>query len=84
MSSTLQSQSVSTRFDADTLARLDAVSQKQQRSRSDIIKEAVGGYLDAMVWFEAEVKKGLDDLEHGRVVSHDDLKEEIRKLGVEC
>ena len=77
-------QSVSTRFDADTLARLDAISQKQQRSRSDIIKEAVGGYLDSMLWFEGEVKKGLDDLDQGRVVAHDDLKDELRKLGVEC
>ena len=78
------SQSVSTRFDADTLARLDAISQKQQRSRSDIIKEAVGGYLDSIFWLETEVKKGIDDLEQGRVIDHNDLKAELQKLGVEC
>ena len=83
MSATIN-HSVSTRFDADTLVRLDAISQKQQRSRSDIIKEAVGGYLDSLVWFEAEVKKGLDDLDQGQVIGHDDLKDELRKLGVKC
>lgn len=75
-------QTVTTRFDLDTLSRLNEVSQMQQRPRSDIIKEAVQGYLEAMIWLETEVKKGLDDLDAGRTVSHDDLKEEFRELGI--
>ena len=77
------SQTVSTRFDADTLARLNEISQNQQRPRSEIIKEAVNGYLDSMVWFTQEVQKGLDDLDNGRSISHDDLKEKYRKLGID-
>jgi predicted transcriptional regulator len=76
-------QTISTRFTADTLARLDELSQVQNRSRSDIVKEAVDGYLDAMVWFEAQVKQGIDDLKNGHRISHEDLKAKYRKLGVD-
>ncbi len=76
-------QTISTRFAADTLARLDEVSQIQNRSRSDIIKEAVDGYLNAMVWFEGQVKQGIDDLKNGRRISHEDLKAKYRGLGVD-
>ena len=79
-----QSQSISTRFDTDTLARLREISQNQKRPRSEIIKEAVNGYLDSMAWFEREVKKGLDDVNAGHTIPHEDLKEELRKLGVRC
>ncbi len=73
---------ISTRFTADTLARLDEVSHMQNRSRSDIIKEAVDGYLSAMAWFEGQVEQGLNDLEHGRRISHEDVKAKFRELGV--
>ncbi len=76
-------QSVSTRFAPDTLARLDAVSRTRNSSRSDIIKEAVDGYLDAMVWLEGQVRLGLDDLENGRRISHENLKAKYRTLGVD-
>jgi len=76
-------QTISTRFTPDTLARLDELSQVQNRSRSDIIKEAVDGYLTAMSWFEGQVRQGMDDLKNGRRISHRDLKEKYRKLGID-
>jgi Predicted transcriptional regulator len=76
------SPTISTRFDPDTLARLNEIAAKQNRSRSEIIKEAVGGYLDSMAWFEREVQKGLDDIKAGRVVSHEEVVESIRRLGL--
>lgn len=33
-------------------------------------------------WFRREVQKGLDDLAAGRVVSHEEVKERIRRLGI--
>lgn len=76
-------QTISTRFTPDTLTRLAEVSKLQGKSRSDIIKEAVDGYLDSMVWFEKQVKLGIDDLKNGRRISHEDLKEKYRKLGID-
>ena len=77
------SPTISTRFAPDTLARLNAIAEKQNRPRSELIKEAVDGYLDSMAWFEREVQKGLDDVKAGRVVSHEEVIESIRKLGLD-
>ena len=72
---------ISTRFDEDTLTRLDEVSAVMKRPRSALIKEAVTRYLDHLVWYEGEVQKGLDDLAAGRVKSYAEVKDRVRKLG---
>lgn len=79
---TRPAQAVSTRFTPDTLARIDEVAQNRQCSRSEIIKEAVDGYLDAMAWLEGAVRQGMDDLKGGRRISHADVKAKYRALGV--
>jgi predicted transcriptional regulator len=44
------------------LARLDEVAVCRECSRSEIIKDAVSGYLDNFFWFEKAVNQGIDDL----------------------
>lgn len=34
-------------------------------------------------WYSAEIQKGINDVEAGRVISHEDLKAEFRELGVD-
>lgn len=75
-------QAISTRFDTDTLARLDELAQSRQCSRSELIKEAVSGYLNSMIWLEDAVKQGLNDIEAGRIVSNEEVKESVKKLGI--
>jgi len=72
---------ISTRFDADTLTRLDEVAAAMDRTRSALIKEAVTRYLDYLAWYGGEVQKGLDDVTAGRVKSHAEVKERLRGLG---
>jgi predicted transcriptional regulator len=79
-----QMQTISTRFPSDTIDRLEEIAGHQNRSRSDLIQEAVDGYLNSFAWFEAEVQKGKDAIAEGRVISHDDVKARLRKLGVKC
>lgn len=74
---------VSTRFTPDTLARLNEIAQSRQCSRSEIIKEAVDGYLNSLAWLERAVQKGRDDIKAGRVVSHEEVKNKFRKLGLD-
>jgi len=81
MSSSIQSQSISMRFNPDTITRLDEIAQNRQCSRSELIKEAVEGYLDAQIWFENKVKQGLEDIRAGRVVCHEEVKNKVRGLG---
>lgn len=79
--STPTAQSVSTRLSTDTIARLEEVANYRQCTRSDIVKEAVEGYLNSMKWLQEAVQQGLDDLKNGRTVSHEEVKESIKRLG---
>ena len=72
---------ISTRFDADTLTRLDEVAAVMERPRSALIKEAVTRYLDYLAWYGGEVQKGMDDVAAGRVKSHAEVKDRVRGLG---
>ncbi|MCL1927024.1 MAG: ribbon-helix-helix domain-containing protein [Syntrophorhabdaceae bacterium] len=72
---------ISTRFDEDTLTRLDETSAAMKRPRSALIKEAVTRYLDYLAWYEVEIQKGVDDLAAGRVKSHAEVKDRVRELG---
>lgn len=72
---------VSTRFDADMLTRLDEAANAMDRSRSALIKEAVSRYLDYLVWYQGEVERGAADLAAGRVRTQAQVKDRVRGLG---
>ena len=56
----------------DYLERLDAIASAANRSVDEIAGEALAVYLDAQVWQEAEIQRGLDDVARGAVpVDHD-------------
>ncbi len=60
----------------------DKLANCQGCSRSRILKEAEAHHLEYVAWFRREVRKGLDDLAAGRVVTHEEVKESIRRLGI--
>ena len=72
---------ISTRFDADTLTRLDEAAAAVNRPRSALIKEAVNRYLDYLAWYGEEARKGLDDAATGWVKSHSQVKDRVCGLG---
>lgn len=75
-------QSVTTvRFDQDTRERLDKVAKQMDRSRAWIIKDAVAQYLEREAWYLAEVQKGMDDAEAGRVISHAEMGARLKAKG---
>lgn len=77
----MQTTSISARFDAETLARLDEIAKGLGKSRTSIIKEAVANYLDYDFWFREQVAQGLADLKEGKAVDHDQVKDTIREMG---
>lgn len=77
----MQTTSISARFDAETLARLDEIAKRLGKSRTSIIKEAVANYLNYDFWFREQVAQGLADLETGNTVDHDQVKDTIREMG---
>ncbi len=67
------------RFDEAVLSRLDGLARETKRSRNWLIQEAVGRYLDYEVWFVDQVRVGLEDVEEGRTVPHDQVMAEVRE-----
>ena len=70
------------RLDQETLGNLDAMAASLGRPRSWVVKEAVRQYLEYETWFRQEVQKGQDAVTAGQTVSHADVKNAIRELGV--
>lgn len=71
------------RFDEATLTKLDNLAEDMSRPRAWVIKDAVSRYLEAYERYCAEVQKGIDDVDAGRVFSQDEVKEELRGLGID-
>lgn len=69
------------RFDPEIRAQLDKMSEQMDRPRAWIIKEAVAQYLEREAWYRAEVQKGLDDAEAGRVISHEEMGARLKAKG---
>jgi predicted transcriptional regulator len=53
-------------------ARLGRLAQDTRQSPSDLAALAVSGYVDRELAAVAGIRRGLDDLEAGRVIGHDD------------
>lgn len=75
---------ISTRFDDNTLIRLEEMADNLGTSRSSIIKNAVNHYLEYLTWYDEEARQGEDDIERGDFKTHDDIKAKFKRLGVKC
>ena len=78
----LYMQTISTRFDDDTIKRLDEIAAHTEQPRSALIKNAVGHYLDYLAWYSDTLNVAYDDLETGRGVEHEQVKAKVRELGL--
>ena len=79
MSST--EKTVSFRAVTDKIAALDSLAAAQERSRSYLINEAITNYIELHAYQDALVRRGMDEMKKGRVVSHDDVVKRLQKTG---
>lgn len=70
------------RFEQETIALLDRIATSLGRPRFWIINDALTKYLAYEVWFLEEVQNGMDAADQGNFVSHEEVKNSIRRLGV--
>ena len=64
---------ITARLDTDTLALVDKVAKSQGRSRAWFVAKAVQRAAETEADFIAFVQVGLDDIEVGRVVPHEEV-----------
>ena len=61
---------------------LDELATAQDRPRSYLINEAITNYIELHAYQDELVRKGLEDVRAGRVVSHEDVVKRLkRKMG---
>ena len=69
---------ISFRANSDDIAQLDSLATAQDRPRSYLINEAIRNYIDLHAYQDELVRKGLEDVRAGRVVSHKDVVARFR------
>jgi predicted transcriptional regulator len=61
---------ISFRAETETIDTLDSLAAAQDRPRSYLINEAITNYIELHTHQDALVRKGLEQMRKGEVVSH--------------
>jgi RHH-type rel operon transcriptional repressor/antitoxin RelB len=64
--------------------RLDLLSQRTQRSRSETAAEAIAIYLDTQEWQVAEIERAVREADQGDAfVEHEEVERWLRSWGTD-
>ena len=66
------------RVSAETKRKLERIAAGTRRSKSFLAGEAVSAYVDRELEIIEGIKRGLADVDAGRIVPHDEAMAEIR------
>jgi predicted transcriptional regulator len=72
---------ISFRAVAETIEALDSLAAAQDRPRSYLINEAIANYIELHAYQDALVRKGLEELRAGRLVSHEEVLKGLKRTG---
>jgi predicted transcriptional regulator len=72
---------ISFRAAAEKIETLDSLAAAQDRPRSYLINEAITNYIQLHTYQDALVQKGLEEMRKGRVVSHEEVVQRLKKTG---
>lgn len=72
---------ISFRAHADKIEALDSLAAAQDRPRSYLINEAISNYVELHAYQDALVRRGLDDMRKGRVLSHELVVKRRKRAG---
>ena len=80
MLSGLQWQDMEVPFAPEVQARLNQLASESGKGVDEIVQELVSNYLDHGEWFRKEVAKGINSLEQGKFVSHDEMRHRMERI----
>jgi RHH-type transcriptional regulator, rel operon repressor / antitoxin RelB len=72
---------LSIRIDTITKKRLEALAKRARRSKSFLAAEAITAFVEAESWQLDETQAGIDELDAGRGVAHEDVATWVRSWG---
>jgi predicted transcriptional regulator len=61
-------------------ARLARIASEAGKPANQVVQELVANYLDHDEWLKREVQKGLDSLDSGKFVSHEEVGWRIERI----
>ena len=72
---------ISFRAAAKKIDALDLLAAAQDRPRSYLINEAITNYIELHAYQDALVRKGLEEMREGHVVSHEEVVKRLKRTG---
>ena len=72
---------ISFRAVAEKIDALDALAAAQDRSRSYLINEAITNYINLHAYQDALVRKGIEEMRKGRVVTNEEVVKRLKRAG---
>jgi len=72
---------ISFRADAEKIDTLDSLAAAQDRPRSYLINEAITNYIELHAYQDALVRKGMEEMRKGRLVSHAEVVKRLKRTG---
>ena len=72
---------ISFRADAEKIEALDSLAAAQERPRSYLINEAITNYIELHAYRDALVRRGLEEMRKGRVVSRAEIVKRLKRTG---
>ena len=79
MSST--EKTISFRAVAEKINALDSLAAAQNRPRSYLINEAITNYIELHAYQDEVVRKGLEEMRKGHVLSHEEIIKRLKRTG---
>ena len=67
-------------FTPDVEIKINRIAAQQGRPVAQVVEEIVAGHVDHDEWFRQEVQKGLDSLDRGDFVSHEEVGQRIERI----
>lgn len=61
-------------------AKVDRAARENNSGAEEYIKQLVEHYLDHDAWFRQQVKKGLDQLDRGEFLTHEEVGARIDQM----
>jgi predicted transcriptional regulator len=61
-------------------AKVDRAAAENNSGAEEYVKQLVEHYLDHDAWFRQQVKQGLDQLDRGEFLTHDEVGARIDKM----
>lgn len=72
---------LSVRIDTNTKERLEALAKRARRSKSFLAAEAIAAFVEAESWQLDDIQAGIDELDGGRGVPHEEVATWLRSWG---